>query len=109
MKNVGDATEEQIKEDDVKGYKAFDKDMKCQGFQFQEGKEYVHTGKIEFCKSGFHFCENPLDTLNYYDLCDSKFAEVEATGKVKQGDNEDSKSVTNEIKINAKLSLPGFI
>ena len=40
-------------------YKAFDKNMKCNGFQFKEGMEYTHDGKIEICKSGFHACEKP--------------------------------------------------
>ena len=51
----------------IKGFKAFDKDMKCRGFQYVEGKTYK-TGNAEICQSGFHFCINPLDTLNYYEL-----------------------------------------
>ena len=67
-------------------------------------------GKPQICKKGFHFCENPLDVLNYYDLCDSEFSEVEAIGEVKKDDSkEKSKVVTNKIKIGAKLNLKGFI
>jgi hypothetical protein len=68
----------------IKGFKAFDKGLTCKGFKFEEGKEYTHEGDIKICESGFHFCENPLDVLNYYDLIDSEFAEVEAIGKVKK-------------------------
>ena len=96
----------------IKGYKAFDKGMKCKNFQFEEGKEYKHDGEIKICESGFHFYENPLDVLNYYTLCDSEFTEVEARGKIKKNentDNPDSKMVTDTIKIKAKLDLTSFI
>ena len=90
----------------VVGFKAFDKDMKCRGFQFEVGKTYKHDGEISPCNSGFHYCENPLDVLDYYDLTDSTFAKVEATGEVKTDGN---KSVTGEINITASLSMPEFI
>jgi len=91
----------------IKGYKAFDKDFKCRGFQYKEGKTYK-TDEAKICESGFHFCENPLDVLNYYNLYDSTFAEVEASGKT-VGHDDDSKKATTKIKITAKLSLSGFI
>ena len=90
----------------VVGFKAFDKGLVCRGFQFEEGKTYEHKGDFIPCNSGFHFCENPLDVLNYYDLCNSEFAIVEAVGEVKK---EDNKSVTNKLKIGIKLNLPRFI
>jgi hypothetical protein len=96
----------------ITGYKAFDEGMKCKNFQFEEGKEYKHKGEIKICKKGFHFCINPLDVLNYYNLCDSEFAEVEASGKIeknKNTDKPDSKIVTNKIKIKAKLDLTSFV
>ena len=96
----------------IKGYKAFNKDMTCRGFQYEENKEYEMEGKPKCCGNGFHFCENPLDTLNYYDLCNSTFAEVEAIGDINKPDKEDredSKIATNKIKIGAKLDLTGFV
>ena len=96
----------------IKGYKAFNKDMTCRGFQYEENKEYEIEEKPKCCGNGFHFCENPLDTLNYYDLCNSTFAEVEAIGDINKPDKEDredSKIATNKIKIGAKLDLTGFI
>ena len=91
----------------MKGYKAFNKDMTCRGFQFEEGQTY-ETDKAVICKSGFHFCKNPLDVLNYYNLCESEFAEVESLGET-QAQDEDSKVCTTKIKIGAKLGLSGFI
>lgn len=65
----------------IKGYKGFDKDMKCRDFQFEVGKEYHQDGEIKACGNGFHFCENPLDVWKYYPLKEGNiFAEVEASG-----------------------------
>ena len=89
------------------GFKAYGKGMVCKGFQYQEGETY-ECEKAEICKSGFHFCENPLDVLNYYNLCESEFSTVESLGKTQKHD-EDSKVCTTKIKIGAKLSLPAFI
>ena len=92
----------------MRAYKAFDKDMKCKGFQFEEGKGYTHDKPIKICDSGFHACESPLDVLNYYNLCDSVFCEVEAVGNVEKKGN-DTKICTDKIKIGLKLDLPQFI
>ena len=92
----------------IKGVKAFEKGLKCKGFQFEENKEFVHKGELKICESGFHFCENPLDTLNYYDLCNSDFAEVEAIGET-ENHNNDSKITTNKLKIGLKIDLKRFI
>jgi len=90
----------------VKGYKAFNKGLICQGFQYEIGKKYIYEEDIKLCKKGFHFCENPLDVLDYYDLCESEFAEIETDGKIK---GDDKKSVTNKIEIKAKLDLSAFV
>ncbi len=93
----------------MKGYKAFNKDMTCRGFQYEEGKTYEES-KAECCESGFHFCENPLDVLKYYNLCESEFAEVEVLGEVhKRSKSNDTKAATTKIKIGAKIGLPGLI
>ncbi|MFA7361996.1 MAG: hypothetical protein WC139_13270 [Candidatus Kapaibacterium sp.] len=92
----------------IKGIKAFEEGLKCKDFQFEVNKEFIHDGKPVICESGFHFCENPLDVLNYYNLCDSEFAEVESLGDVDRN-NGDSKVCTNRIKIGAKIDLKTFI
>ena len=91
----------------IKGYKGFDKDFKCRGFQFKEGETYKEAEAV-ICEKGFHFCENPLDVLSYYNICDSEFAEVTGSGMIVGHGNDTKKSAT-EIKIGAKLSLSGFI
>ena len=90
----------------IKGYKAFEKGLKCKNFQYEVGKEYEEEGDIKLCDKGFHFCENPLDVLDYYDLCESEFAEVETDGKI---ETDGQKTVSNKIKINAKLDLSAFV
>jgi hypothetical protein len=90
----------------IKGYKGFQKGLICRDKQYQIGKEYKHKGELKLCESGFHFCENPLDVLEYYDLVGSEFAKVEATGKVEK---DEEKSVTDKIKIKTKLDLGMFI
>ena len=46
----------------MNGYKATDKDMKCQGFQFELGKWYEipEEHELVLCKVGFHFCQQPI-------------------------------------------------
>ena len=89
-------------------YKAFDANMKCRDFQFVVGETYTHIGKIKACDSGFHACENPLDVLSYYNLCDSRFAVVEQSGEIDRH-AEDSKIASAVITIKAELRLPEFI
>lgn len=53
----------------MKGYKGFDKDLKCRDFQYEIGKTY-ETDEAKLCEKGFHFCEAPFDVLNYYAIVD---------------------------------------
>ena len=86
----------------MKGYKAFDKNLKCRDFQFQIGKTYELNESIVLCQSGFHFCENPFDVYNYYPKeSHTRICEIEALGEVKK---EGDKSVTNKIKIVKELT-----
>ena len=89
----------------INGFKGFKKDMTCRGFQYEEGKTYTMDDEPECCEKGFHFCEYPLDCLNYYDATESVYHKVESTGKIDKGNNgDDTKISTNEIKIGARLS-----
>ena len=95
----------------MKGYKAFGKGMICKGKQYAENTVFEED-TAEICKSGIHFCANPLDVLNYYPLIDengdlSEFAEVEALEEPITDDGE--KYCTKKLKVCAKLSLAGFI
>ena len=81
----------------MKGYKAFNADMTCQGFRYEVGKEY-EMDDCELCSHGFHFCENIADCFKYYNSADTRFAVVEAYGDI-QKSTDDSKCVTNKIRI----------
>lgn len=90
----------------IKGYKGFDKDLKCRGFQYEVGKEYTQSGSIRCCDNGFHFCENPFNVLNYYSPSDSRYCEVEGDGETDKDDNE---VAVSHIHIGAELGLNGLI
>ena len=94
--------------DTITGIKAFDKNMQCRGYQFEVGQTYTHNGPVKACESGFHFCENPLDVLSYYDLTDCRFARVTATGQVAKHDG-DSKVAAASLTIDVEIKLPEFI
>lgn len=89
----------------IKGYKGFNGNLQCRDFQYEIGKEY-DTDTATVCESGFHFCENPLDVLEYYSPSTSRFCEVEGSGNINDGKNK--KSCTH-IKIGAEIGLGGLI
>ena len=91
-----------------KGFKALNKDMTCNGFKFEEGKTYEENNAV-ICKAGFHFCKDPFDVLNYYNIHDSEFHLVEAVGEIDKQKDGDSKRCTTKIKIGIKLGLSGFV
>lgn len=89
----------------MKGYKVFNSDWTCRGFQYKVGETYRYEGEISICKAGFHFCRELLDCFNYYDFNPrNKVAIVEATGKViEESSCLRNKCVTDEIKIVKEL------
>ena len=92
----------------MKCYKGFDKDLKCRGFQYEVGKEY-REDKAELCSTGFHACENPLDTFNYYKANDgSRYCEVELDEVSDERHSDDTKVCGKVIKIGAELSVAGI-
>ena len=92
----------------MKGYKGFDKDLKCRDFQYEVGKDYTAKGKVKACKNGFHFCENPMDVFVYYPPSDSRYCTVEGSGE-EDRDDDDSKVATSKIHISAEIGLKGLI
>ena len=95
----------------MKGYKAFEKGMMCRGKQYAENTVFEEES-AEICKSGMHFCKNPLDVLGYYPLVDengnmSEFAEVEALDDATTDDEK--KYCTKKLKIGAKISFSALV
>ena len=82
---------------EVRGFKVFNPDWTCRGFQYEVGKIFEEDVEPSCCDRGFHFCENAADCFNYYSFNpDNKVAEVIAYGDIVRGDD---KCCTNKIKI----------
>lgn len=97
------------KDEIIKGFKGFDKNLKCRDFQYEIGKEYETDKKPVRCtENGFHFCEHPMDVFGYYPPATSRYGDVEGSGEVSR-DNSDSKIAVQKIKIGAEISLHSFI
>lgn len=94
--------------DIIKGFKGFNKDLECRDFNYEVGKEYEQDGEIKACDKGFHFCENPFDVFGYYPPNNSRYCEVNGSGKESRDDN-DSKVAVSKIKIGIEIGLKGMI
>ena len=98
------------KENAIVAYKAFDENFRCRDFQYEVGKEYEIKGEIKCCERGFHACESPMEVFDYYDMFNSRFAEVEQSGQIdKEDDNKSTKICSSRIKIKAELKLADII
>ena len=95
----------------MKGYKAFEKGMICRGKQYAENTMFEEENAA-ICKSGMHFCKEPIDVLDYYPLVNdsgnmSEFAEVESLDEVVTDDEK--KFCTKKLKIGAKISFAQLV
>lgn len=93
--------------DEVIGFKGFNVDMTCRGFKYEIGKTYtMPRNSIDLCHSGFHFCINPFDVLDFYEPSNSIYARVKAEDTIIGGLNE---FVTSKITILEKISIKKMI
>ena len=95
----------------MKGYKGFNPGLVCKDKQYQENTVFEEP-EAKICEKGMHFCKNPFDVLDYYDLIRSdgtpnEFTEVEAMDEPKTDDKK--KFCSRKLKIGVKLGLSGFI
>ena len=97
-----------MSENVITSYKGFDNNMQCRGFQYEVGKEYEMDGEIKCCNRGFHACKSPLEVWDYYDMLNSRFAEVEQSGKIDE-EEKSTKVCSSHIKIKAELKLADII
>ena len=51
---------------EVKGFKVFNPDWTCRGFQYEVGQTCEENVIPRVCGRGFHFCKQARDCLNYY-------------------------------------------
>ena len=89
-------------------YKGTDKDMKCRGFQFDLGKEYVEE-EAKLCDKGFHGCEYPLDVFAHYAPADSRFFVADLDGVTDEKAEGDSKRAGTKIKLRAEIGIAGIV
>ena len=92
----------------ITSYKAFDKNMQCCNFKYEVGKEYEMDGEIKCCNRGFNACKSPMEVWDYYDMLNSRYAEVEQSGKIDAEENT-TKVCSSRIKIKAELKLADII
>ena len=88
----------------IRGYKVFNSDWTCRGFQFEVGETYEEDVTPSCCMRGFHFCTELKDCFNYYSFDpNNKVAEIEALGEI-DAKADGSKHCTNKIKILREIS-----
>ena len=97
-----------MEETRIIAYKGFDENLCCKGFQYEVGKEYEMDGEIKCCNRGFHACKSPLEVWDHYDMLNSRFAEVEQSGKIDR-EEDSTKVCSSRIKIKAELKLSDII
>ena len=93
----------------VHGFKGYDKNLQCRGFQYEIGKTYEHEGKAVTCESGFHFCEYPLDVFGYYPPATSRYTEVVGEGCADNSGQGDSKVCASKLTIGAEIGILGIV
>ena len=86
----------------MEGYKVFEPDWTCRGFQYEVGKIFEEDVTPSCCNRGFHFCKELKDCFNYYPFNpDSKCC----TNKIQiDEESDDSKCCTNKIQIVEEIS-----
>jgi len=87
---------------EVKGFKVFNPDWTCGGYQYEVGNTYEENVIPMVCDRGLHFCKQARDCFNYYSFDpNNKVAEVVALGKVAE---EGDKCSTNKLQIVREIS-----
>lgn len=88
----------------VKGYKVFNPDWTCIGFQYKVGETFEDDVTPKCCSRGFHFCTKASDCFSYYVFNpENKVAEVLALGTVDTVPYN-TKCCTNKIQIVREIS-----
>ena len=94
-----------VSDSKCKAYKAFNNDMTCRDFKYEEGKTYEFDGEPKLCWQGFHACLKLQDVFNYYwgkAGEDFRLYEVELEG-VSDEHRCDSKVVAKKITIGKRI------
>ena len=93
-----------MKKEVIKGFKGFDKDLKCRDKQYAIGETFTEDD-TKLCEYGMHFCVNPHDIFGYYEAGNNnRFCEVEASDVSDEREN-DSKRVAKTLFVKAEISV----
>ena len=93
-----------MKKEVIKGFKGFDKDLKCRDKQYAIGETFTEDD-TKLCEYGMHFCENPHDIFGYYEAGNNnRFCEVEASDVSDEREN-DSKRVAKTLFVATEISV----
>ena len=93
----------------MKGYKGFDKDLKCYGgYQYEIGRTET-TDEAVLCKTGFHFCERPLDVFRYFAPTGNRFCEIEAEDVSPETEERDTKRVAKKLTVKGEIGVAGLV
>lgn len=93
----------------VYGYKGFEEDLTCRGYQYEIGGDYEEES-VAACYTGFHFCRNPFDVLGYYPPHDSgmrRYCTVKGSGRFDK--SESDKVASTKLHVEAEIGLAGLI
>ena len=96
---------QEVTNGNCKAYKAFNSDLTCRSFQYEEGKTYEIEDEPKLCECGFHACLRLTDIFNYYNGKIGKdivVHEVELEG-VSDERRDDSKVVAKKITIGKRI------
>lgn len=92
-----------IEDQYIIGFKGFDSNLKCRGFQYEIGKTYEYSGGVDTIKigqRGYHFCTNLKHVFNFYSpISNNRFCLVRAKHYSGINYTHSDKSVTDEITI----------
>ena len=99
----------------LKGFKGFDKDLKCRDMQYKVGEEFsIPSDKeLNVCpnnskEAGLHYCKEPFDVFGFYPPSTSRYCIVEGMDVMDKFER-DGKVSSKRIKIEAEVSLSNFI
>jgi hypothetical protein len=91
----------------IQAIKGFNRDLTCRGFQFEIGKEYSVTGKVEPCSNGFHACPtdtvDPLRVFGFYAPGQSRYCVVDQGGEIVP--HGDDKAASSTIFIRREIGI----
>ena len=88
----------------MKAYKGFNKDLTCDGYQYEIGKTY-ECKDAKVCYHGFRAYLRPIDVFAYYSPTRSRYCEVDVDEDGLSKSEDDSKVAARRITIIREIDL----